>query len=446
MRAGEDVSFSYEPLSDGDYAIVFELTTTHGERFCSEPAPVDADWDMPETRERAPTEIPLSGERTVLYTDADCTVSMVFDRETKRCMLEMENRGAHPLRLTQGNPKRLICNGQIDCSDGEIPTVTAQPGETARSASGFRFGDAAAFGQLGETRSMTFSLSLTDQNTRDELWQKRFLVRFSGDARPDGGNTPAAPEPYLGASAGEQVLMQNDAAEIRLLRFGSGAGGSGSALLRIENRGRFPRCAAVDAVSVNAVSQTAQLRVSRLPAGAVAYRSVRVRVDDFLREQCGVCGVAALSLSLRTCTDEWAFSMGYGDVVSCPVSLSQQSDSHGAFLPGDRTLYEADGVRIALKGVNLRPTDTSGLRWYLSIENDTDQAFRLELAAAKSGEQALLRPPIVHNGAVGAGERAVCTIRTEEETLPLSVQFRLASFSGDAIVRELPMWIALPGK
>lgn len=376
MRNG--VYFSYEPLSGDDYYLIFEITDTQGNKYCSEPVAMtfeefdnEPDYQMPKL-----TYDWNEGDRIQLCSQENVTVYLakhlekaVLSSETDRWgyRLEVENKNDFDVTVCLNN---MTFNG-TDIDMGEL-YVSANA--AASEASVFTSKEENLFyagvGGITEITSLEGTFYVQESVHYGYLVPKTQLkVGISGEAvlpeSPFGATTFEIIGPYMKAQAEKQVLYQDEDIIVGLEGFGESNVSLKYGVLSVTNLSDKERSVLVDGLSINGMTLNVH-KMFQVPPGRTVYDEFPSLLE---MENNLITEIGSLSVHL-------GFYPGLDGVCDMPtvsqwvpVTLSQSGEKVG-FSQKGTLLCEKDGVRIFLEGYY---SDGKNQCWYLSAINDSDR-------------------------------------------------------------------------
>ena len=450
--SSDDFSFQYGPLSYGEYSIIFEIQDSYGNRYCSEPSVIDSmsEDSMDASPSDEITEIEMAGNSVDLMEKEGISLRMIREKTPEgvvRLALECDNTTDRTIEVsTYDDP--VICNGKYSFTEFELG-CHVEPGETSHCSDytlgGFEQTDAAAYGGLDSLESLEFYLTAEDYITRKELLDRTHYkinlkdplpikpVNIIGSYSDDYSMLVYPPEDYsysyLGAMAEKQTLYETEELKLDLLSFGCLEENSHPmALYRVENMSDETKWVSVRGAAFNDFVYTESLYGTfwELPPHTISYDSIIMTIDEDYLDKSGIKGINSMEIFCRQSDSNLNMYLEYGEVISCPVKLSKQSDVMDDYKSGSKMLFENNGIRIALMDTE---TDDDGRKvWYLSVENDTDQSFSLALGDVQLKGRTFFHQNdsgfYVDNGKVGAHQHTVATIVSWSDAAKNPVTFR----------------------
>ena len=462
MTKKNGLEFVYAPLEKGDYSIMFEITDTQGNKYCSEPAPIDSESTV--FRETEPKEVNEvnweSGDRKKLLEKDGLTLylrNMEYDGEPIQTF-ELTNNTEEEVIFELSGPG-AVANGNIDQSNLHF-SVRAKPGETSTTSSTvydeepnqsrLEFGMAEEYGILEKVDTLEFYASVQSMDTHRKIWvDEPFKVTYSEETAPPLKSDPyglyedmesvseLCSDPYLGASAEEQILYEDDDVEVKLTGLGANEYGD-SGFVIFTNKSDKIQYISFDGAVYNGRFGYLIDQVQIMP------HTVRYDYLPWISYDCealGVEGISDLKFALRKCPNENLGSMGFGDITWCPVKLKTKASETGSFSAGEKTLYEKDGLRLAL--VRYVPPNTESWAvpsWVLSLENDTDKDISLDMTdvdmnGKHAGNDRNKWNAYMDSNPIGAHQKRYFSVIGNTESLKtISFKLLIKSYTGDRIL------------
>lgn len=449
---GDGLEFIYEPLAAGEYYLIFEITDTQGNGYCSELLPITVaesqlDAQPVENREVHWTQ----GDQVVLFQEQGITLSLC---QTDRFgepgyTLELQNDNAYPVVLKSDG---LLCNGNIFCPDGYTGTFAVQAGETVRGTTAMQFGAAEDLDRIGTLKSLSFDFRVENGENRSTVVGKTHvtvgLSQETGiDLTPFRGKIVDGP--CLGGYGEEQVLYEEEALQVTLLSFGAEPlSGAPSAWLSVENRGDTPLLFRPEGLAVNDTYLHVTTPAQWVPAGCRYDCHVFLTAEDFILT--GITGIREMELCFSLPRrQQLSGSGGFGRLVRCPVKLTSSSQS-ADFEEGQQVLFAENGIRVAWLATQ---TEENGQQTaYLSVVNHSDEDIQLSIGEALLvGQKAVAGQDYswlyVEDGQVCAGQQCVAKVSFQGKQNVLEdyiLHFRILDFQGDRLLYTVAEPDSLP--
>ena len=443
--------FTYEPLTAGDYYLLFEVEDTQGNRYCSEPLPIETtgSLEMPEFSD--PVDITWHTGNRVLLTEQN-NVSVWLRRSTDIngqdvYLLEASNRNAFPVRV---QAEDLFWGTDIYCAEF-LSSVSLNPGETAVAKTGKDFGAADELGLLPPGNCMQLSLNVQNLLTGAHLmYSQPFRITLSDSTRIQVDQVSqkysAFHTPVLGALAKQQLLLQTEDVCVTLL--GLGGNGNDSALrgaLCIENLTDLPLQLTPDGLVLNGVYADLYGNESPIPAQSKVYRYFDL--PESLRKANRITAVETAQLLLKESVYSPLFTGNQAKSLTwCPIELSQWMPASSFPLDG-QILFEENGIWVRLID---RIVGKTSCTWQLALENSTDQDIALNLTDLQiNGKPVLPEASHLHLSYAQAGshQNTVMELKYYYQDDPLEsvdFRFRILDFNREAILFTGTNTVILP--
>lgn len=362
-RIGDGIEFLFAPLVSGEYSLIFEVTDTQGNRYCS---------DLLEFTANGTLEYPDSEPQVeVSWTEGD-SVELFEEQGIKLELTSIDYYGTqkYALRATNNNDFAVII------SDGEIgynqkvycgtyyAGISLQPGETLTDDYGFSFGDAEDLGFLTSQTpvdTIQFSVSaLTLEEDKTLIYKKWVNVAISDE-------TNFMPEPadiddnifmrnfyHLPSNdilAPKQELFMRDGLKVTL----AGLGGDGSdnsaliAALEIENTSSSTKVFSIQGFIFDDIFIEKDSGPISVPADSIIYKQIYISYDDMQKYY-----IASPS-SVTLCAEFSEFAMiegggGFAEWAQYPIKLSQKGTGCSLEM-GSKLVYDEHSIKIYQKEI-----------------------------------------------------------------------------------------------
>ena len=417
--ASEGIGFVYAPICYGDYVLVFEITDTHGDRWCSEPLPLHGETKPLEIRPKIPAPDPVrvewdGREETAIFENDALRISIRTGIDafgSEGMYLVTENRSDRDLRFDRTSD--WVINGSVQA---RIYSLAGTLGAGQTEESEIIFSELTTYGLLQRLESMSFGFDLTWADTGEYLFrgQQVEIVCTDSEAVPLDIRYGPQLEPFRGAAAGEQILCDNDDCLVRLVSLGSDAVSSDTlmAIIYVENRTDHYLCLACDGFALNGVFAQGTMEQLILEPGRSAWCFPRASMyDSPVSNQ--IPEVAQAQLCLRMSRNNQTLWLGDGTPEWYPIRLDQKAAAAAPFVPGGETVYEENGLRLALRSEEMGGAcvqEDSKQCWFLTVENNTDRGIRLAAAEQSVNGAAVPYGFSFEHAALGPGQRTVLRI------------------------------------
>lgn len=385
----DEVSFVFEPLTQGNYCIVFEIEDTQGNRYCSEPIEIEngeytfEDEIVPEPVkfEWGNTEVLPLGE----YSGVDVSLRIFSDYSQKRkYTIECKNNNDFAVDFWATD---VFVNDDVYCEDvyytyydifNPENGYIAPGGTQIVCEDGMDFGTAEETGAITDIKSMSFSFTIEDAQKCTTLVNKQKVsVDIKADHNIDLGPDEYSisyREPACGILAKEQVLVEDKEKKITLL----GLGGDGSystieGVLKIENYSTENLCFCVSGVSLDGIT------IPAVSSNVTVYPQTTVYSDflvsDDMLEEMGITSAHGIELFIESMDSEWI--AGFSEFKRYKIDL-EVSGEPAVFKEGNKVLFEENGIRIAL--LDTGENSTVGRSWIVSVVNESENDYQLDVS------------------------------------------------------------------
>lgn len=382
----EGITFSMLPICYGDYAIVFEVRDTHGDTWCSEPLELQAAPKPIVVEPRIPAPEPVRTEWNFEQTHT------VFENETVRmtlrqdvdswgdpglyCRIEnLTDRSIH----VESDP-RTVVNGSFQVSQYFGGTIEAHESKDSE----IPFGDAGRYGLFGPLDSLAFTFDVTDSATEEYLlFGQPVEVVFTDSPAPlPWYRQDPVLSPFRGASASGQTLVEAEDYSVRLITLGKSpiSDDSLACILYVENRSELELCLGCDGFALNGIFVGGSMPELSVAPGKSAWCFPECLLFAF-PGNAQIPEIADAQICLRISRNNQTLWIGDGTPEWFEIALEEKAAAPAPFVPGDLTLYEENGVRLALRSADQGGAYEGGdysQTWYLTVENDTDLSISVE--------------------------------------------------------------------
>lgn len=389
------LDFVYAPLTDGSYALVFEICDTQGNLYCSEPVDVKVSGTELRKDTAAETTIVSSDGTFPLLLKEDDTAAVYLEEAEdilngNTLTLSVKNKSSKKIKYITGE---VICNGSISCMDKISPSGEAEPKETAAAAYNFDFGDARDIGAMKSLSSLRFSILMTDYESKKTLWNHELIqINFPKgkefELKPTESWTGDPTEllldktlsPLFGASVKAQTLVEDSEKKIELLCFGKRESslddGELTGAYRVTNLTDHSLYITSDGLSIDNIFVPAEIEQRQVAPNTEAYMDFGMYVNSQYMDSLamfGVTGMQTVQVSFRTSIDKLQMWQGYGEYKWYDVALASKSAAPSKPLAGSEVLLEENDVKVTLLGYD---TDTgSSGEWKLAVENKRSEGL-----------------------------------------------------------------------
>ncbi len=440
MPIADGLEFVYGPLIGGEYGLIFEMTDTQGNRYCSEILPIEVAEFTRAGAENHDT-IALqweSGERVTILQENGVTVWLKRGERWGEPMyaFEVENQNEFPVVLKN---TRLLCNESVDCSDGYLGYFAIGAGETLTDPSGLNLGTVEDLGVLSEIRQLEMSFKVENALSRATLVKQQTIkVEMSEKTAVDMSvfAEETISGTYLGAKAAAQTLYEDESCKVDLVSCGEDAlFGQLTGYLCVTNKSEHEILLEIEGVVLNDVYIPISSQVMQISAHNQVYKQFSVLNDKVERGM--IMSIGTMQLQLRR-MDYKALAGGFSETIWCPIRLSEADVSGGGHKewPEGKLLTEENGIRLSL----LNEYEENGAHyWNIMVENESVRDIQLALSnVAVNGEiipDGEYGGQYLDDGQVGAHQKCMSVIsyRGEQAMQELSFTVRVLDFNGEDV-------------
>lgn len=397
---GDGYSFVFAPLTAGTYVLVFEITDTQGNKYCSELLDIQLTDDIGENEfpnewtPAPPVEVDWnSGDRVELGTHAGVDVSLcvIETRDGKKYNFNYTNNNDFPVYISDLN---YFLNGNVyedGVTSGWMEMI--KPGETWTNLTRWdldgldpievqgkiSFGDVELLRVLDRIEKISFTMDIMHAEKCTTLLKDQvFTVNVNFDTGVVFGGEYYTyhlyDKPERDILAGEQVLFEDEELRITLLGFGGTDQDFATDLrgaLKIENLGEVTCYVGVDGFAFDDVFVPTSV-MSTIPAGSVVYEVLTL--DYYKLDEYGVDSSSSLKILFRfmdflSLEGGGGFSEYFWEDVELLASGRTPT-----FVATQKELYDHNGVRLSL----IR-ADLEDCTWYISVENNSENDLKLSV-------------------------------------------------------------------
>ena len=387
LAIADGLAFIYAPLTEGSYALVFEICDTQGNLYCSEP--VDVKVSGTELRKpSAPKVTTVSSDGTYpLLLKEDDTAAVYLEKAE-----DVLQGSTLTLRVTNKSDKKikfrtdeLVCNDTISCMDKVTPMGEVEPNATLASTVTFDFGDARDIGALKSLSKLHFTISISDYESKKTLWNNEHIQvdfqkgkEFVFASNEVWGESKTLLEetlaPLNGASVKAQTIAEDSEKKIELLCFGKKEGsfddGTLTGAYRVTNLSDHPLYITSDGLSVDNIFVPVEAEQRPVAVGTEAYMDFSIDISGKYGDNLaafGVTGMQAAKVNFRTASGRLQLWQGYGENKWYDIALATKSASPSKLPAGSKVLLDENDVKVTLLGYD---TDgNSSGAWKMAVEN-----------------------------------------------------------------------------
>ena len=439
---GDGLELVNDPLTEGEYYFVFEITDTQGNTHCSELLPLETvresfpDYELPETKTQWNT-----GKRHKLLETTGVSLYMrkaMYPDGSFTYLLEAENATDSDVYLGFAD---VVCNGNIAGISLGLSSMNVPAGGAVTAEKGVSFGQEVEIGDLDQLELLQFRVELRDGKSGARLCDDQLVsatlgeeVQFSLKGEVDGDFQITGP--YRDLMADEQVVYDRDGMRVTLLAAGQKGNYSDVILnFRMENDSDSDRAVYIRGYLVNG----AYFKTSEL--GALAAHRTRHTYTAVSRYDLDYYGIESIESLTLVMQEEGVY--GKERTYLYPVELSH----HGTAVetrPEGQVLFSENGVTLYLLESSV---SGSYAYWTVMLENNSPWHVRvddeeLKLDGVASNETFIL-DMTAPSGAYMVKESTL--YGKTGQPLPEQVQFgvRIRSLDGDEILFETDAVVTL---
>ncbi len=439
MPIADGLKFVYGPLTGGEYGLIFEMTDTQGNRYCSEILPIEAEEVTRAGAEKHDT-IDLqweNGERVEILKENGVTVWLKRGERWGAPMyaFEVDNQNEFPVVLKN---TRLICNDLVDCSDGYMGYFAVGACETLTDPSGLNFGTVEDLGVLSKIRQLEMSFKVENALNRATLVEQQ-TVKIEMSEKTGVDLSVFAEKTisgaFLGAEVAAQILYEDECYKVELVKCGKDALFEQLAgYLCVTNKSDDEILLEIEGAVLNDVYIPISSQVMQISANNQVYKQFSVLNDKVERGM--ITSIETLQLQLRQ-MDYKALAGGFSETIWCQIQLNESGDGNGRVKwPVGELLTEENGIRLSL----LNEYEENGAHyWNIMVENESARDIQMALSnVAVNGENipdGEYGGQYLDDGKVGAHQKCISVISYRgEQTMPeLSFTVRVLDFNGEDV-------------
>lgn len=389
------LSFAYEPLDEGRYYVMFEITDTQGSKYCSELLPIENGEKHEAVTQAPPEEIFIdwtNGNSIVLYENEGVCVTIHKELSTftdaPNYVFEIVNSNDFKVEVYFDD---ILINGEY-YADYIYASVPANSREKS-TLNINNFEPLVQSAYLTHIDTLEGIIRISEYNSKKLVDNQRVTVNIA----PAVGFGPLTEyfdeeesiAPTLNALAEKQVLCATDSFKATLLYFGEQGFFSGGRIL-FENLSDTALKAHVDAVTINGYTYPIAFSETALPAGSKRLFDIS---DYDLKDKVTTIESLELLLSVVNADNDMLFNP---PVVSAwaPVKFKETGKAEEALDTGT-LIYDKHGIRVVVNDLIMEKAeyDNSMLpTWYATVENNTDTDISLKLTDIYNQYQYHLEP------------------------------------------------------
>lgn len=386
MPRKDGIGFELLPIGEGKYYLIFQITDTQNNKYCSELLPITvAKGDFPPPKILPPEELTVDwndGEKVKLFEVSGVTAFLkkAVKYNNLTYVIEVKNENDFPVYVVLD--KVVFNDGHYE----EILTgIQVEQHSVNESYRGILPETAAKLGKVDEVTSILGNFTVFD-TTDDSILVKDQKVKVNVGGEASLGALSETYEKievlgtYAGALAEEQLLYEDEEVKITLCFFGNNTTGSDCGYLCYENLSDQTKYIEVEAVSVNGITIDEQRGVVVLP-GCRTYESLKlsgIRGQDIyeIESMRIVCSVS----------NRQDFFGAVNKTLDLPVVLKEKGEAL-EFMPEGNVIFDEAGVKVILNGYGM---DGNTPVWDITAINNNDYGVALHIADEYDNENMML--------------------------------------------------------
>ncbi len=448
-RTGDGLEFTFAPLPEGEFYLIFEIQDTQGSKYCSEVIPVTSEMTTPTNPAIPYTDVKWeSGEKVKLgeKENVEFYLTTVESYSGKEYTLEVKNNNGFKIAVLGTS---VAVNGNVLCHDGSFGYFSVGAGEAVTDPYGISFGDAVDAELIDSISSIQLELKVTTYlNDKTVVPTVGFNVELSDETafvpRPDFFsegyyvNTDAVRD----VLAKKQKLFSEDGLELTLIGFGGEADSDSKLVLTVclENKSDEEKHVCFDGMSFDGIFVELGSGPISLPAGMKLYRAFVLDSDEL--DMHGVTSPSEVSLTLhRMQFATLEGGGGFSQVKRCELKLAEKGE--GCILAeGELELLDCNGVKITLRETVVDGEDTSTpFHWICTVENNSGEGITLSSCNVKINGKSVANtydyPLSFQYGQCGDGESTVLEIYCwdiDESSVEITFDFEVYDFNSEKLL------------
>lgn len=438
----ENIEFVYSPLDDGEYYLIFEITDTQNNKYCSELLKVDVEAE--EKPAYKPEDINIQwnkGKRIEVFRSNGACLYLKYEVSNGRpyYKLEAENNNDYAINYQF---KDVIINGNIYYGYGDSLDVGSK--ETANSTFGINPSEEIKIGAINKITSISGVLSAYNKTEEYTIARNQTInISIEDDAIVDEFNSFYEQydfkEEFYGAHASKQVIFNESSVEITLLEFGKAKNCSYPGYLCIENKASDGTVeVSMQGMSVNDITVAAGASRIQVPAGCKQYMPIS-SIEPQLAEN-NVTSIEKVDFAFGVWNDKDTWLGGPSDMIWVPVKLDVIGKEVIPFIESKNVIFNKNGIKITLNNFKM----VSGYpQWNATVVNNSDLNINLYLTDDKN--EYSNDYGFVGGTQVGAHQRRNIIISGRNEEVVDSISFRLhvQDFNGSKLLFSSEKMITL---
>lgn len=284
----DGIEFVFAPLAAGEYYLIFEIEDTQGNKYCSEPARLEADDSSIFEREYEINDVTWKkGSKVTLMDEEGVRVYLTtIDgyEDTEAYALTVKNENDFPVTVKNN----FLAFDNVFCPGGYISSLSVAPGDTVTNEYGFDFGAATGLGAVDGIETLQFNLSVTRYDIPETIVDYQYFDVTLDDSKsytqselwPEFNSYN---EPIRCVSATEQLIYDEDGFKIYLMGIGSYEDSTSAPLnggIRYENGSDKSVNINIAGLLFDNVYVPCGGGSNEVPAGCTVYETIYISNDD----------------------------------------------------------------------------------------------------------------------------------------------------------------------
>ncbi len=379
----DGLDFTYSSLDDGDYYIIFEITDTTNNKYCSELLKIDVNSSDKKDK-IIPKDININwstGEKIKLFDDQGIKLYLDIKTDdflgTKEYVIEATNENDHYMLIDFSslvlNSNICLtpstCNFNLDAKETDTSLPIVSSSETY-------------IGSIDKLNTLSFTFTATKQyftGTGDiDVFNQTVNVKLSDKsiinfAEGNRFGECTYSKPFKEALAKEQILLDNKNFKITLNKFGyDELAFSNSGYLTIENKSNKTQHLYLEAICVNGITLGGDILPESILPGCKAY--VEIPLTEYELENNNISSIESLKLCFGHYTDSPTYIVGADKYYWADVKLDKKGKDTTVFKPGKNIIFNKNGVKIYIDSF---VADGDSRTWNATVVNDSDSDIAL---------------------------------------------------------------------
>lgn len=373
--------FTFAPLKNREYFLLFEICDTQGNKYCSELLPIENAVDFPEEIKSEPVSLNWNDEAVFSlgsYEGVELSMTVSEYNGENRYYMIAANTNSFPVLISCSINN---VNGGLSISSNTgIGYTVVDAGETYSNESGMSF-DLNGLSNIDDIYSIQFNLHIINEKSEAVLVNEQIIDLILPENKL---NVKSEAKEYnvlrVNLHANEQVIYDKDGVKVTLI--GMGAEGDSRQLkgtLKMENSSDKMKYFDMLAVCFDGVNLTATGSVNA-PAGCTSYGEFGVSDADL--DTSGIYSASELKAYIRI-SDIYRFVYsGNTEYSYCDIELSKKGLAT-QFSEGETVIFDEKDIRISVikyrkKDGNNSMTQTT-YDWYVTVVNNSNENYGLAL-------------------------------------------------------------------